>query len=75
MMTQKNPNPLILQMPKYRSDYNMLFGAIGYIGGKEAVVTHRNPENGELWCECSDWEEGGRWIDSSKIGFSKKQAV
>ena len=36
----------------------MLFGAVGYIGGKEVVVTHRNPENGELWCECADWEEG-----------------
>lgn len=61
-----------LATPKYQSEYGMLYGAVGYIGGEEVTVTHRNPETGELWCEysLSNSSKTG-WYDADKVSFSK----
>lgn len=57
----------LLDLPKYRSNYGLLSGTIGKIGGKEVIITHRNPENGYLWFE-SDNDSG--WVDPEKVDFS-----
>lgn len=53
-------------MAKWRSEYNMLCGGVGKLGGQEVIVTHRNPETGELWIE-----PDGIWVDPDKVDFSE----
>ena len=54
----------LLDLPKYRSNYGLLSGAIGKIGGKEVVITHRNPDNGYFWCE---GEEISEWVNPEAV--------
>lgn len=47
---------------------------IGYVGDKKTLVTHRNPDTGEYWCE--DIKKGddnaeGCWVPSDIIKFKK----
>lgn len=44
----------------------MLCGGVGKLGGQEVIVTHRNPETGELWIE-----PDGIWVDPDKVDFSE----
>lgn len=45
------------------------------VGGKDTLVTHRDPTNGYLWCEDVKVREGndmflGAWVAPEKVSFS-----
>lgn len=38
------------------------------VGGKEVTVTHRNPSNGDLWCEgINNDPEKDCWVPADKV--------
>lgn len=52
----------------------------GRVGGKRTLITHRNPTNGECWCEDipdnrASWDgsfsgkQVGKWVPSDKVEF------
>lgn len=57
-------------MKEVRSESGMLNIRVGKVGGKETIVSHRDPTNGKLWCEdIRDGDFNGKWIDSDKVEF------
>lgn len=56
-----------LSIPKWR-DLGYLEGRIGQVGGRDVIVTHRNPANGQFWCEgLNNKPDADCWIDSEKV--------